>query len=536
MIFPQKIRKYVRWLVLFITYSLAIIDIFCVEKFQAKIGPEILNVILETNPREASEFVDNYINIGLLYSGIGLIIILLGFHIVSAHYADIIEEAIKKSLYSYSRKVKHIIILVETSCLLAIIVSFYFCIGSRIKLFKLMTTYTTEEADNYISNFSENTPFNNLLFSIKMRQIANRGLVILRNTQDGIKVDSCSYTSNQIVLIIGESYIKCHSQLYYYQLPTTPRQLSHFKTSETGCLIPFTNVISPSNLTSTVFKNIFSLKSIDNKDNWAFYPLFPVLFRKAGFQVSFISNQFVKKLNSDIFNFSGGLFINDDKLSKAQFDHRNTNTHQFDIGLLSDYDSLSVFQSEHQLTIFHLAGQHIDFEKRSPSEMKVFSPSDYNFRNNLNETAKQLVADYDNATYYNDYVVDSIIKKFEDKDAIVIYMPDHGEECFDELQRMGRLPHGNYSPEVLRQEYQIPFWIWCSSEYIDNHPIIFEQIKKAYDRPFMTDDLPHLLLYLAGIHCDYYIDSKCLISDRFNLKRKRMINNTANFDDIIRKQ
>jgi heptose-I-phosphate ethanolaminephosphotransferase len=399
-----------------------------------------------------------------------------------------------------------------------------------------MTTYTTEEADNYISNFSENTPFNNLLFSIKMRQLADRGLEILRNTQDSIRVDSCSYTSNKIVLIIGESYIKCHSQLYSYQLPTTPRQLSRFKTSETGCLIPFTNVISPSNLTSTVFKNIFSLKSIDNKDDWAFYPLFPVLFRKAGFQVSFISNQFVKKQNSDIFNFSGGLFINDDKLNKAQFNHRNTNTHQFDIELLSDYDSLSVFQGEHQLTIFHLAGQHIDFKKRSPSEMKVFKPSNYDFRNNLNETAKQLVADYDNATYYNDYVVDSIIKKYEDKDAIVIYMPDHGEECFDELQRMGRLPHGNYSPEVLRQEYQIPFWIWCSSEYIDNHPIIFEQIQKACDRPFMTDDLPHLLLYLAGINCDYYIDSKCLISDQYNQKRKRMINNTANFDDIIRKQ
>ena len=99
--------------------------------------------------------------------------------------------------------------------------------------------------------------------------------------------------------------------------------------------------------------------------------------------------------------------------------------------------------------------------------------------------------------------MDSIIRRFEDDNAILIYMPDHGEECFDELHRMGRLPVDNYIPEVLRQEYSIPFWIWCSKSYIDTHSDIFKQIAASRSKPFMTDDLPHLLLYLAGISCKY---------------------------------
>ena len=275
------------------------------------------------------------------------------------------------------------------------------------------------------------------------------------------------------------------------------------------------------------------MHSIEDKSNWSYFPLFPVLFRRAGYNVTFLTNQFVQALNTDIFNISGGLFLNEKRLSAAQFDHRNTKTHQFDIDLLSDYDSLKQYNSTHQLTIFHLAGQHIDFYKRSPEAMKKFGVTDYMTRKELNNSARQLVADYDNATFYNDFVVDSILKYYEHEDAIVIYMPDHGEECYDELQRMGRLPVGNYSPEVLRQEYRIPFWIWCSAKYIDKHSQVFEQIKNARNRPFMTDDLPHLMLYLAGIHCKEYQDSRCLISDVFDIKRKRMISGEVDYDSIV---
>ena len=524
MVIPGRSRPFARAIVSGIAYILAIINAFCVEHFYARIGPEILNVVLETNPRESSEFVNKYITLDVMWSGVGLIVFLMIIHILSARIH------IEKKNYSFLHRYS---IPIQLCFSLLLLVSFYLCSYSRIKVVKLLFASTAEEADLLISNFSQNTPFNNLLFSLKMREIANDGLTILADTQDNVKVDGCSYLSDNIILIIGESYIKGHAQLYGYDKNTTPRQVSRTVLSEKGCLVPFSDIISPSNLTSVVFKNVFSLHSLDEKSDWAHYPLFPVLFRKAGYQVFFITNQFVQALSTDIFNLSGGLFLNHSKLNSVQFDHRNTMTHRYDIDLLEDYDSLKQYQGNYNLIIFHLAGQHIDFDKRSPKEYKVFNILDYKRRKDINESEKQLVADYDNATYYNDFVVDSIIRRFEDDNAIVIYMPDHGEECFDETHRMGRVPTNNYSPEILRQEYCIPFWIWCSKTYIDNHQELFAQIENSKTRPFMTDDLSHLLLYLAGIRCEYYSEKRNLISPSFDVNRKRMVNGKCDYDSTI---
>ena len=522
-ILPRRAKRFFVLLVSFIAYVLAIINAFCVEHFYARIGPDILNVVLETNPRESSEFLHKYIGIELLWSGTGAIIALMFFHIFFANW-------FRKRHFIVLKKNHYV---VQFFLFFLLISSFLLCTHSRISALKLMFVSTAEEADLLVSNFSQNTPLNNLLFSIKMREISNNGLTTLADVQDLAYIDSCTYKSDLIVLIIGESYIKCHSQLYGYNKNTTPMQKKRAEISENGCLIPFSDVISPSNLTSIVFKNSFSLHSIDEKDDWSGSPLFPVLFKRAGYKVFFITNQFVQSLSTDIFNLSGGLFLNHSRLNESQFDYRNTKSHQYDLALTNDYDSLKQFKGDHNFIIFHLAGQHIDFDKRSPIDYKVFRTLDYKDRKDLNESEKQLVADYDNATYYNDIVVDSIIKLFERDNAIVIYMPDHGEECYDELHRMGRLPSDNYSPEVLRQEYRIPFWIWCSKSYIESHQEVFNQIESSSERAFMTDDLPHLLLYLAGISCKYYDETRNLISPSFNLKRKRLINGKCDFDKTI---
>lgn len=523
---PGKCRTYFRFFISFIAYFLAIVNAFCVEYFYARIGPEILNVILETNPQESSEFIDKYINLHVFLSSVGIIFVLLLFHLFSGLYIKYFKIKIPLKIS----------IILNVISFLILLVSFSLCIKSRIGVVKLMMASTLEEVDLLVGNHSQNTPINNLLFSIKMRDIDNNGLSQLADTQDKVMIDSCIYTSSKIVLIIGESYIKDHSQLYGYKEHTTPLQMKRAKITETGCLVPFEDVISPSNLTSIVFKNVFSLSSYEEKVKWANAPLFPVIFRRAGYKVFFITNQFVQALNTDIFDVSGGLFLNNKKLSKAQFDYRNIKTHRYDMDLLADYDSLRQYQSNHNLFIFHLAGQHIDFYKRSPEEFKIFNITNYKHRIDINNEEKQIVADYDNATYYNDVVVDSIIKKFEKDNAIIIYMPDHGEECYDETHRMGRVRTNDYTPEILRQEFRIPFWIWCSKKYIITHQEIFNQILDSKKKPFMTDDLPHLLLYLGGISCEYYNENKNLLSPCFDKKRKRMINGRCDYDSIVKNQ
>ena len=70
-IVPKKIRCILVFLFSFILYSLAIIDAFCVENFYAKLGSEILNLILDTNKQEASEFMtDDLPHLLLFLAGI----------------------------------------------------------------------------------------------------------------------------------------------------------------------------------------------------------------------------------------------------------------------------------------------------------------------------------------------------------------------------------------------------------------------------------------------------------------------------------
>ena len=76
---PKKARSYARFFLSGCLYLLAIINAFCVEHFYARISPEILNVILETNYRESSEFVDKYIKMDIIWSGVGIILLLLLF-------------------------------------------------------------------------------------------------------------------------------------------------------------------------------------------------------------------------------------------------------------------------------------------------------------------------------------------------------------------------------------------------------------------------------------------------------------------------
>ena len=525
-IVPKKIRCILVFLFSFILYSLAIIDAFCVENFYAKLGSEILNLILDTNKQEASEFADKYITGHVFFSSVTMICLLVLLHIVTSAKASYFYKLTDR-LFTYQP--------FRLLSVFAVLVCICISLPSRVRLVKFMLSKDTITADTYLSNHTFNTPFNNLLFSIKMRQLSSLELNEMIDYQRKVDVCKCDFTSPNIILIIGESYIKSHSQLYSYPIPTTPRQKRRLQDASKGHLTVFSDVVAPANLTSIVFKSVFSLHSIDDTTSWKQSALFPVLFKKAGYQVSFISNQFVKTVDRDIFNVSGGLFLNNNQLEKLQFDHRNSKAHQYDEELLEDYDSLKQYNTDHNLIIFHLAGQHIDFYKRCPDKHRKFQAQDYASRKDLDDSERQLVADYDNATLYNDIVVDSILSKFEDQDAVIIYMPDHGEECFDGIHRMGRMPQNNYSPLMVKNEYEIPFWIWCSNKYYNNHPEIVNLISSAKDRPFMTDDLPHLLLFLAGIQHQEYNESKNLISPAFNSKRKRLLDGKINYDNMKEK-
>ena len=407
--------------------------------------------------------------------------------------------------------------------------------GNKVALARLMTYDNIGDVEHEMTRKDKAVlyqPFYRLTFSVYANALTAKQVKKLVDNIDKVAVDSCNYRSRNIVLIIGESFNRHHASLYGYDKATTPRQ---DRRAQRGELTAFSDVVAPWNLTSFVFKHLFSLYTVGDKGEWCDYPLFPELFRKAGYHVAFLTNQFLPQAKEAVYDFSGGFFLNNPQLSNAMFDTRNNQLFRYDDGLLNDYDRLKAENKENNLIIFHLKGQHVDYRTRFPANRRHFTPEDYE-RPELKKKELRVLADYDNAILYNDSIVDAIIQRFEDDNAIVIYVPDHGEECYEgNVHFYGRMHSTEITARLAREEFDIPFWIWCSHQYMVEHPEVAIQITRAKDRRFMTDALPHLLLYLAGISTPYYNETLNVLSPTYNEQRPRLLKSTTDYDKLERK-
>ncbi len=537
-LFPLKIRRWIRAFLYVIAYCTSLTDLFCWVKFQSTLNPSMLLLVGETDEREASEFFSSYFTSDLIFSSVGLLLLVMLIHILTTFLKKVkLPPAISYKVTVAKQIINHSHHILGGVCLVLLgwaIESSAHNKKEMVQMFSLDTIGSVEHELTTSDCAQFYLPVYRLAFSIFSNELASQQVDRLIEAKDKMSVDSCSFKSPNIVLIIGESYGKLHSQQYGYFMPTTPRQI---KREKSGLLVPFSDVVAPWNLTSFVFKNVFSLHVVGEKGEWCDYPLFPSIFRKAGYHVTFITNQFLPKAKQAVYDFSGGFFLNHPELSEAMFDSRNQQLYRFDRGLLDDYDkNQQQHNTDHNLIIFHLLGQHVKYNQRFPSDRRHFKAEDYEKkRADLNGKQRNVLADYDNAILYNDSIVDAIISRFEDKEAIIIYMPDHGEECYEGNRGFICRNHSAVIDyDLAHYEFEIPFWIFCSYKYAAKHPDIYKEIIGAKNRRFMTDALPHMLLYLAGIHTKDYHAEYNILSPQYNEMRPRILKNTTDYDKLTR--
>lgn len=543
---PQRVRTWVRRLLYVVLYAVAVVDVYCFWKFGSTLTPTMLLLVAETDAREASEFLHSYLSPDVVFSPVGWLLLLIVVHGLWAARHRVWRLS-GHAWHTWTERqpvcLKHRSARVGAALLVAVLLVASVCTSfhNKVGMTQLMSARTIGTVEHLLTQKDCGNmylPVYRLAFSWNSNRLAGKQVGQCIAAAQRVTVDSCTFRSPTIVLILGESYGKQHSQQYGYYLKTTPRQV---KREENGLLTRFSDVVSCWNLTSFVFKNILSMHITGERGEWCDYPLFPELFRKAGYRVTFLTNQFLPKAKEAVYDFSGGFFLNDPTLSAAQFDLRNQKTHRFDEGLLKDYDRLVSDgkikldgDSAHNLLIFHLIGQHVNYRTRCPNSQRVFGPEAYKERRpDLSLKQRRILADYDNAVHYNDSIVDAIISRFENKDAIVIYMPDHGEECYEP----GRgFICRNHSAQVdwplAHYEFEVPFWIYCSHRYAVSHPQVFKAVKDAKDKRFMTDALPHMLVWLAGIGSKDYHDRYNLLSPDYDAMRPRILKNSADYDAL----
>ena len=534
---PKKIRIWVKALLYVLFYGVALVDMFCYERFESTLTPTMLMLAMETTGQEAKEFLSGYLSYETVKSGVGWILLLMTMHILWTILRRLLAKMRQRLILPKINPIIFSGFKAVMGCVVAWLLygSISQTWNNKVAIHKLFSCETIGEVEHELTKKDQAklyVPVYRLAFGIYANGLADTQIEQLKAASDKIQVDSCSFRVPNIVLVIGESYNKHHSQLYGYDKPTTPRQMA---LQDEGSLVAFTDVVSSWNLTSFVFKHMMSLYAVGDSGEWCDKPLFPEVFRKAGYHVTFVTNQFEPKAKEAVYDFSGGFFLNDPELSQRQFDSRSTRTHRFDDGVLKEYDVLKDSTISHNLVILHLMGSHVDYRARYPQKRQTVFASQMYDRPELNDKQKQILAHYDNSLRYNDSIVACITQRFADQDAVVIYVPDHGEEIFDGSPYMyGRMHGANIDYRLARNEMEIPFWIWGSPQYRENHPYGWLAIQNAKDRPLMIDVLPHLLLYLGGISTPLYREELNVISTKYDMKRPRLLKGVTDYNQLKR--
>ena len=285
-----------------------------------------------------------------------------------------------------------------------------------------------------------------------------------------------------IVLIIGESYTKYHSSLYGYDKPTNPCLQKYVNENS---MIVFDSVESPCTSTTPTFKYLLNTHTRVDKGMWYESTTIQEYFHHAGYHLTWISNQ---QQFGAFNNISSGQSV----LCDESYFHGGEGQ-TMDMNVVGTYKSLNN-DYEYNFYFFHLYGQHPEFAKRYPPQsFSRFKPHDYSALQNQ----KPILAAYDNATLYNDSVVSAIISCFKDKDALVIYLADHGLDLFftDPKYCSHGRPSDPISDKIARQ---VPFVIYISDSFKINHPVLTARIDESKSIPFCTEVLIYKLLFFTG--------------------------------------
>lgn len=515
---PERFRRFVKWILYACAYVLYSFEIFLMEQFQTIYTPTTINLWRETNAEESKEFLMAYCQGEAFWLTIGLVAVVMAIH------AGVVLLQRKwgrsgRCLPSWLQPLVALLILVV------------FCMSVPTALHekeKIVKFYTSAEQAEKIKWETFYSPVYRLAYSFHMVHLANLDLEDLRVNMRHLTVDSCDYCCPNIVLVIGESYSKHHSQLYGYKYATTPYMR---RMQKEGSLVAMEDAITPWNLTSKVFKNMLSTYDMNAKGNWTKGVLFPALMRKAGYKVAFLTNQFQKAQNQNGVDFNGSFFLNDVELDSMCFDVRNEEGYAYDGDFIREYEKYE--PSANNLIIFHLYGQHTKYDCRFDKKHAYFTTDSLKARKKLNKEQKQIVADYDNATRYNDEVFNSICNYFVDKDAIVIYLSDHGEEVYDYIWMFGRTPGDRIDSPIANYEFQIPMVMWFSEPFKEQHPDIVERVKDARQKPFISSNLSQLILGLAGVHTKWYSPKRDLLNEHYH-PGPRLLKGSISYDSIIK--
>lgn len=331
---------------------------------------------------------------------------------------------------------------------------------------------------------------------------------------DNIVIQSKKSDVPLLIIVLGEALNREHMSIYGYYNDTTPLLR---KRAQAGELTAFSDVISADSTTTAVMENLFNFSRKGEGKRWFEYNNLFEILRACGYKTVWLSNQEsggawgnIGKIYADACDYSKFLGV------RPAEEAKKISPTYYDGDLLPELRKNLQANGFEGVYVLHLMGEHGMYNFRYPKEYNKFTAKD---EKSVSEFGREMRAAYDNAVLYNDYVVDEIIKSVENKNAIVIFMPDHGEEVYDNREFAGHM----IASATTHYMVEIPMLVWMSGEFRQEHQKLAARIDKAKDRPFMTDDIIHVILDIMSVTTHEYDPARSVINEQYNAERKRCI-------------
>lgn len=501
-----KVRKTLQALILTLFSVKALCEVISIAMSGDIITPETIQLILETNSNEANGFIGQYFSWTVVV-----------WVLVFAMYVLAGVWVFAKCVYRLHPK-KGIRLMLAAGCVGCI------CMGiariARLGGFAGYTRYADlwewcgrvtlkPRWDNRcLVNYTD--PVLKPLFIYKTIALINADVDTWRDRQaEAFKEPAISAPGRDfnVVIVIGESFIRRHSNLYGYSLTTNPRLTAERGSSR---LVVFDDMMTTANFTTASIRNTLNLSSISRGEQWSSGVYFPMVVKKSGHPVYHYDNQATP--GGTDFGLKS-IFYTPLNLEEV-YDGVSDSLFELD-GEYIDYVHRHQPANSSSLTIYHLMGQHFPCNERytppghfSLDEIAEAHPA-------LNASEAENVMHYDNATYYNDSVVGRIINYRSDTPTLLFYFSDHGEDIDDLAKVRSRKVQQPDDPAWIDRQYHIPFFAWMSAGFIEQYPDLAERIASSSSRPGSLDDIGHGILGLLGIASPFYRAERDIFNEAY---------------------
>lgn len=322
------------------------------------------------------------------------------------------------------------------------------------------------------------------------------------------------------VLVVGEAARYDTFHINGYASPTSP------ELEEIG-VVSMPHVLTTSNLTMYAVPMLMTGLAPASYREDAIHGSILDLFKEAGYSTAWLVNQDINV---------GRIFGPNPDFFYYPLDGKQTVFGRSlpDGVLLPKLAAVLRGSGKAQFIGLHTSGSHWEYENRYPDEFDT---------RNSKAQAKQRAAQslmtrnteamvrpaYEDSIRYTDHVVAQVIYQVAatHKKAIVVYVPDHGENFFSSDVAAG---HG--SPSMSKGELHIPAFIWASQEYQTQEPEKWKTLLANAKRPFTSDGVFHTIADMAGLDFPELDKTRSLGSERYTPRETVTIKTIAGLKDL----